>query len=233
MCARYPLTSPEDVLKDHFDYQNSGFDYPPLYNIAPTQPIHIIRLDLKKKPELTLVRWGLIPGWVKEPDNFSTLINARAETINEKPSFKTSMKYHRCLIPADGFYEWTGKKGEKRPYMMRRKKDPKSNAGSLIAFAGIWAGWMGADGSEMDSAAIITVQANTEVSYVHHRMPAILEPDQFENWLDPNALNATQAAELLRPAPDDTFDVFEINKAVNNYRNKGADVQEPLQGLLF
>ncbi len=117
--------------------------------------------------------------------------------------------------------------------MIRRKKDPRSNQGTLLAFAGIWAGWMGADGSEMDSAAIITVEANTEVSYVHNRMPAILEPEHFADWLDPNALNAAQAAELLRPAPDDTLDVFEVSKAVNNYRNRGADVQQPLQGQLF
>ncbi len=114
MCARYPLTSPEEVLHDYFGY-DSGFDYPPLYNIAPTQPIHIVRLDLKKERELALVRWGLIPGWVKDPGKFTTLINARAETINDKPSFKTSMKYHRCLIPADGFYEWTGKRVTNAP----------------------------------------------------------------------------------------------------------------------
>ena len=177
MCSRYSLTSPPEAVRAVFSTHNDE-RFPPRYNIAPTQPVLIVRTNAANRRELVLVRWGLLPPWVKDPGAFTTLINARAETLAEKPSFRGALRHKRCLVPADGFYEWIGKPGAKRPHLIR----PRSN--SPIAFAGLYEEWMGADGSEMESMAIITVPANRTVATLHDRMPAILAPDDFEAWLD-------------------------------------------------
>ncbi len=147
-----------------------------------------------------LVRWGLIPSWVKEVKPGKPLINARSETILEKPSFRNAMKRRRCLIPADGFYEWEGDiPGQKRPFFIHREDD------GLFAFAGIWEHWQGADGSELESAAIITAGPNAEISRIHDRSPVVIHPQDFGKWLDHENTSEKQAAELLLPPPDDYF----------------------------
>jgi hypothetical protein len=145
MCSRYNLTTPLDAVRAYFSVAN-GEPYPPRYNIAPTQPVLIVRLDHARKRELALVRWGLIPSWVKDPARLSTMINARAETATEKASFRGAMRHRRCLVPTNGFYEWTGKPGTRLPYLIRQ---PDSG---LLAFAGLWETWLGADGSEIDTS---------------------------------------------------------------------------------
>ncbi|MEM1307589.1 MAG: SOS response-associated peptidase, partial [Pseudomonadota bacterium] len=160
MCSRYALTAPAEAVAQYFSARLSE-GFPPRYNIAPTQPVHVVRTSAAGHIEVALVRWGLVPGWVKNPAEFATLINARAETAAEKPSFRAAMRHKRCLFPVSGFYEWAGAKGAKRPQLFRRAAgDGLCEAERLFAFAGLYETWMGADGSELDSAAILTTSAN-------------------------------------------------------------------------
>ena len=156
--------------------------------MAPTQPVPIVRL-VEGKRQFALVRWGLIPPWVKDPRLPRLLINARGESVNDKPAFRNAMKRRRCLFPADGFYEWKEEGGRKRPYVVRPKD------GGPIAFAGLWETWMGPNGEEMETAAIVTT--DPDVSAMHDRMPVIVPPDAFDFWLDGANVDATTAAALI------------------------------------
>ena len=220
MCSRYSLTSPPDAVRAYFGYRNTH-DFPPRYNIAPTQPVAIVRLADDGGRELALVRWGLIPSWAKDLSKLSTMINARAESAAEKPSFRGSLRHRRCLIPADGFYEWMGVAGAKRPHLVRRKD------GGMLAFAGLWEHWLGADGSEIDTMAILTTGSNVALSWFHDRMPALLEPERFEPWLDCRAVRAEAAIDLLQPVAEDLLEVVEVSKLLNSPHNEGPAVQQP------
>ena len=169
MCSRYSLTSPAEAVRAYFGHANT-VEFPPRYNIAPSQPVGIVRTGHDGAREFALVRWGLIPSWVKDPRSFTMLINARSESILEKPSFRGSIRHRRCIVPADGFYEWTGPPKNKQPHLIRSKSN------GPMGFAGVWEHWLGADGSEMESMAIITTDANATMATIHDRMPAIL-PD--------------------------------------------------------
>lgn len=223
MCSRYSLTSPHEAVRAVFKTER-GHEYPPRYNIAPTQPVAIVRIGADHKRELALVRWGLIPGWVKDPRTFTTLINARAETLLEKPSFRSALRHRRCIVPADAFYEWTGKPGAKQPHMIR----PRS-ANAPMGLAGLWEHWLGADGSEMESMAIITVAANDAIAAIHDRMPAILDPDDYDAWLDVRGVKDVFAADLLRPAPEDLLTTIKISRDINSVRAEGADLQRAIE----
>ncbi|MBL8566211.1 MAG: SOS response-associated peptidase [Hyphomicrobiaceae bacterium] len=217
MCSRYSFTSPPEAVRSYF----GAFvreEFPPRYNIAPTQPVHIVRNNARGVRELELVRWGLIPSWVKDPREFSTLINARSETAAEKPSFRASMRHRRCLVPTDGFYEWTGEKGHKLPHLIRPR------GGGLMAMAGIWDHWIGADGSEIETMAILTVAANRTMAPIHDRMPAIIAPGQFDLWLDVSSGTSTIATAMLAPAPDDLLEVVSVSPRLNNPRNEGPEL---------
>jgi putative SOS response-associated peptidase YedK len=192
MCGRYLIISSPEAIRRFFQYPEQP-NFPARYNVAPTQPIPIVRIAEGRR-QFVLVRWGLIPAWVKDPREFSLLINARGESVNDKPAFCNAMKRRRCLIPADGFYEWKDEGGRKRPYVVR----PRS--GGPIAFAGLWESWMGPNGEEMETAAIITTEASRDVAHIHHRMPVVVPPDAFDLWLDPH-VDAETAAALIVPAP--------------------------------
>lgn len=226
MCSRYSLTSPAEAVRATFGHINE-MAYPARYNIAPTQPVHIVRLDHVRRRELALVRWGLIPSWAKQPEKLSTLINARAETAALKPSFRGAMRHRRCIVPADGFYEWIGPAGAKRPHLLRPA------AGGPIGLAGLWEHWLGADGSEIETMAILTVTANSVAARVHDRMPAILAPDAFEAWLDTGSGRTNEAEHLLRPAPDDLLEIVEVSRKLNNSRNEGQELQEIVGKMLI
>ena len=227
MCSRYSLTSPHEAVRSYFGYGNDH-PFPPRYNIAPTQPVAIVRPGGRFDRELVLVRWGLIPSWAKDLSKFSTLINARAETAAEKPSFRGAMRHKRCLVPASGFYEWTGAKGAKKPYLIQRSGyAPGDPAAEPLAFAGLFEDWLGPDGSEIFSMAILTVPANDDVARIHDRMPAILAPDQFEAWLNCHDVPVQEAAGLLRPAPVGTVTLTSVSTKVNNPRTDGPEVLEP------
>jgi putative SOS response-associated peptidase YedK len=171
-------------------------EFPPRTYVAPASPIAIVRM-IDGQRHFGLVRWGFVPSWAKEVQPGKPLINARGETVAEKPTFRNAMKRRRCLIPADGFYEWLGDQpGKKIPYFVHRRDD------GLFAFAGLWEHWMGADGSELETGVIITTSPNREVSQVHDRMPVVIQPHDFERWL---TAEVAEANVLLRPAPDDYF----------------------------
>ena len=176
MCGRYTVTSPPEALRTLFGYEEEP-NFPPRYNVAPAQPIAIVRL-VEDQRHFALVRWGLLPSWVKDPKTFALLINARGETVLEKPAFRAAMKRRRCLIPADGFYEWQEEGGRKRPFFIHAK------SGAPLAFAGLWETWIGPNGEELETAAIVTTRANRTLAPIHERMPVIVPPEAFDLWLD-------------------------------------------------
>jgi len=219
MCGRYMITTVPEALRALFRYFEQP-NFPPRYNVAPTQPVPIVRMTEGQR-HFALVRWGLIPPWVKDPRAVTLLINARGETINEKPAFRNAMKRRRCLFPADGFYEWKTEGGRKRPFVARARD------GQPMAFAGVWESWIGPNGEELETAAIVTTEANTEMAAVHHRAPVIVPPEQFDFWLDCRNVDEQMAAELLRPAPDGLMEVYEVSPAVNRVTNDVPALHEP------
>ena len=221
MCGRYTITSAPEAIRALFHYAEQP-NFPPRYNVAPTQPIPIVRL-VDGKRQFALVRWGLLPSWVKDPKTFTLLINARGESVCDKPAFRAAMKRRRCLIPADGFYEWKALGGRKQPYFVR----PKS--GAPMAFAGLWETWCGPNGEELDTAAIVTTDANRTLSSIHGRMPVIVPPEAFDLWLDTGAVDAETAAQtVIHPAPDDWLEAYEVSTAVNRTANDNPKLVERL-----
>jgi putative SOS response-associated peptidase YedK len=218
MCARYVITSPAAAVRALFGYAQQP-NFPPRYNVAPTQPIPLVRLDAGK-PAFALARWGFIPAWVKDPRTFSLLINARGESVIDKPSFRNAMRRRRCLIPADGFYEWSDST-PRRPYFVRPK------AGGPIAFAGLWETWTGPNGEEVDTATIITTSANRRLAAIHDRMPVIVAPDAFNLWLDCAAVDEMTAAALIAPAAEALLDYYPVSNAVNRAANDSPDLIVP------
>jgi putative SOS response-associated peptidase YedK len=196
-------------------------NFPPRHNVAPTQPVPIVRM-VEGRREFALVRWGLIPAWVKDPRGFSLLINARGESALDKPAFRNAMKRRRCLFPADGFYEWKREGERKRPYFVRLK------SGQPMAFAGLWESWSGPNGEELETAAIVTTTASRSIAHIHDRMPVIVAPEAFDFWLDPN-VDATTAAAVIAPAPDAALEAYEVSSAVNRTANDSPNLLEPLR----
>lgn len=221
MCGRFALTSYDENVRKALDL--SGLVAPPArYNISPTQPIMIIVPGAHGR-EAKLVRWGLVPAWVKDMGTFPLLFNARGESAAEKPAFRGAMRHRRCLIPADGFYEWRKLDARtKQPYLLRRAD------GGMYYFAGLWECWMDTKGNELDSAAILTVAANDALAPIHDRMPAIIMPEDEDLWLD-TQLPAREAALLLKPAPDDFFEAVPVSSRISRFANDDASVQQPVE----
>ena len=228
MCGRYTLTSAPEAIRALFGYAEQP-NFPARYNIAPTQPIAIVRL-VDRKRQFALVRWGLLPSWVKDPKAFSLIVNARGEGVTDKPAFRAAMKRRRCLTPADGFYEWKAGAPRKQPSFIHAR------SGAPLAFAGLWETWTGPNGEELDTAAIITTDANRTVAPLHDRMPVIVSPDDFDLWLgagevDGNA-DARAGALLIRPAPDDLLEAWPVSTDVNRVANDNPKLLELFTGPL-
>jgi putative SOS response-associated peptidase YedK len=226
MCSRYSLTSPPEAVRAYFGYDDTP-NFPARYNIAPTQPIPVVCLDRAGARRFRLMRWGLLPSFVKDPKKFPTLINARSEEVLDKPSFRNAMRWRRCLVPADGFYEWTGAKGKRRPFLLRPK------APKLIAFAGLYERWRDGEGAEIDTVAILTCPANATVSALHDRMPVVLSPADFASWLDVKGTAPEAAAGLLRSAPEDLFEAVELDPKINDSKRDEPGIRETLQKELL
>jgi putative SOS response-associated peptidase YedK len=233
MCGRYALTSPPEAIRQLFGYAETP-NFPPRYNIAPTQPIPIVasqREDGARSRHFMLARWGFLPGFVKDPRDFPLIINARAETVAGKASFRNAMKRRRCLVPADAYYEWlkltAGRRIERKPYLFRRAD------GLPMGFAGLFETYIGTDGAEIDTACILTTEASAATAAVHDRMPVILEPKDFDAWLDCDEVSAEEAAALLRPAADGALEFYEIGPEIGQTRNDGPELQQPLARPLF
>ncbi len=176
MCGRFVITSPPAALRQIFGYAEQP-NFPPRHNVAPAQPIPVVILENGGR-HFRLMRWGLVPAWVKDPRKFSLLINARSETVQDKPAFKNAIKRRRVLVPADGYYEWQDSAGRKRPFFIHRRD------GQPVGFAALAETWMGPNGEEIDSVAIVTAPASRDLAVLHHRVPVTIAPDDFERWPD-------------------------------------------------
>ena len=214
MCGRFTLRASTKEIAEHFALPLLG-DLQPRYNIAPTQAIAVVRNGVPSS-ELTLLRWGLVPSWSKDPSSGPLLINARSETVATKPAFRQAFRQRRCLIPADGFYEWRRVGRTKQPLHFSR------HDGGLLAFAGLWECWHAADGSALESCTILTTQANTLVQPVHERMPVILDPRDYAIWLAPTRTQPTDLQQLLVPSPDDLLRVVPVSSYVNSPKHDDA-----------
>ncbi len=227
MCGRFTLgATPRDVV-DRFNVVQTLYDLTPRYNIAPTQPVGaVIEEDGRT---LQGCQWGLVPFWADDPSIGNRLINARADTLRKKPAFRSSFKRRRCLIPADGFYEWQRRPRGKVPVCIRRAD------GGLLAFAGLWDEWQSPDGSPLRSCAIVTTDPNDLMAKIHNRMPAILAPDDEAAWLDPANQDTTALAEMLRPFPSDAMTCYPVSRRVNNPAHDDPDLLKPaeVEGGLF
>jgi putative SOS response-associated peptidase YedK len=219
MCGRYAITLPPDTYREFFGYPEQP-NFPPRYNVAPTQPVPVVLHDRGER-HFRLVRWGFLPGWVKDPKEFPLVINARGETLETKPTFKAALKRRRCVFLADGFYEWRRQGREKAPFLIRpRSRGP-------MPLAGLWETYSDASGGEIDTAAIVTTDANGTLSAVHDRMPVILSPDDIGAWLDVGDERA-DVMRLVRPCPDDWLDMVPVSSRVNKVANDDPGLLEPL-----
>jgi putative SOS response-associated peptidase YedK len=232
MCGRFAITLPPEAMRSFFRYVEQP-NFPPRYNIAPTQPVPILRArreaDGRVSKHYHLVRWGFLPYFVKDPSQFPLIINARSETLRTRASFRAAFKRRRCLFLADAFYEWRregmARATANRPYLLHR------HDGSPMGLAGLWETWVGPNGEEQDTACIVTTAANGATAAVHDRLPAILEPETFDLWLDPDEASADKAFGLLKPPGNEVLDFYEIGPAVNKVANDWPEVQLPARTM--
>ena len=226
------MTETEKKVRELLGYLEHE-DFPARYNIAPTQPILVVISGDRQErgsnlPDrrALLVRWGFTPAWVKDPKEFPLLINARAETAIGKASFRAAMRHRRILIPASGFYEWrrpSKESGEKsQAYWIR----PRS--GGVIAFAGLMETWSSADGSEVDTGAILTTSANRTIRPIHDRMPVVIKPEDFARWLDCKTQEPREVLDLMVPVQEDFFEAIPVSDRVNKVANMGAELHTPV-----
>lgn len=226
MCGRYTAAMSWSELVDLYEITETGIppNVAPRYNVAPTQTVPIVR-SVPNGRELAMVRWGLVPSWSKGPDSRYSMINARAETVTEKPSFRTPFRRRRCLVPADGFYEWMKANGAKQPYRIAL------NDGRPFAFAGLWDSWESADETAIESCTIIVTDANELVRPIHDRMPVILDPGNHVRWLDVEGTPADEAAEMLRSYPSERMTAYPVSRMVNSPKNDDPKCIEAVAAL--
>ena len=224
MCGRYKLSRRKQLVEEYFESAQWDDDWPPRYNIAPTQPIPVIRQHPKEPVrELSLVRWGLIPSWAGDSSAAARMINARSETAATKPAFRDALKSRRCLIPADGFYEWMRTGKTKQPFCF------EVSEGELFAFAGLWDRWKDASGKAIETCSILTTTANAVTSPVHDRMPVILDPDSFDLWLDPGMTNVAAASQMLKPYDARLMRWYPVSSRINRVSNDDAACSAPVE----
>jgi len=224
MCGRYRLSRRKQILEEHFDCVSGMEDWSPRYNIAPTQSVPVIRQNPKEPVrELSLFRWGLVPSWAKDPSVAARMINARSETASTKPAFSEALKFRRCLVPADGFYEWRKTGKVKEPYCF------EINDGQLFAFAGIWERWNNPSGKPLETCSILTTTPNAVTSAVHDRIPVILNPDNYDLWLDPGLKDAALVSDLLRPCDARLMRCYPVSSRVNSVINDDEECSRQVQ----
>ena len=261
MCGRYVSSSTPDAIAEYFGAVFDAQPLEPSYNVAPTNEVYAVVGTPDDTPRLDVFRWGLVPIWAKDTKIGSTMINARAETLAEKPSFKKLFATHRCLVPMDGFYEWkagtvaapedtpVGDEGltlftdtpdapvkpTKKPKAVKPPKQPMfihRADGDPLAVAGLWTVWrdkaLGPDAPWLHTLTVVTTSANTTMSEVHDRMPVIVDKDDWATWLDPENHDVESLGLLLKPASDDVLVMHPVSTGVNNVRNKGAELTDPI-----
>jgi putative SOS response-associated peptidase YedK len=223
MCGRYRLSRRKQIVEEHFDAPGDE-DWGPRYNIAPTQPIPVIRQNPREPiRQLSLMKWGLIPSWAKDPSVATSTINARSETVGTKPAFRDALRFRRCLVPADGFYEWKRNGKTKQPFCF------EVNQGQLFAFAGIWDRWQDEGGKIVETCSILTTTPNAATSAVHDRMPVILHPDSYDLWLDPGMQNVAAVSELLKPYDTRLMRCYPVCARINHVANDDEECSRPVE----
>ena len=220
MCGRFTLHSQLNLLLQQFAI-DAGPEWAPRYNIAPTQRSLVVRESIEGGRELVPLRWGLVPSWAKDPSIGQRMINARAETLAEKPSFRTAFKRRRCLVPANGYYEWERTGQGKQAHYIR----PRS--GELLAMAGLWESWHVDQPDAMETFTIITTDANETTRHIHDRMPVFLQPEHYDLWLDPEFEATPPLQDLLQPAPTDLLQFHRVSSLVNNPRHESPECITP------
>ena len=220
MCGRYAITSPLEAIIEAFAVKGARPNLQPRYNAAPSQDLPVVRAGREGR-ELILMRWGLVPSWSKGPDSRYSMINARAETVASKPAYRGPFRQRRCLVPANGFYEWKKTADGKQPYFIALA------TGEALAFAGLWDHWTGPEGEAITSFTIIVTAANDCVRPIHDRMPVILGPDDHESWLgERGAPSRTKLAIMLRPYPAELMLAYPVSRDVNSPANDSPDLLE-------
>jgi len=224
MCGRYRLSRRKQIVAEYFDALPDGDDeWEPRYNIAPSQPVPVVRVDPKKKTRsLSLLRWGLIPSWATDPNVGFKSINARAETVTTTASFRDPLRAQRCLIPADGFYEWQRSAKSKQPYCFEIEN------GALFAFAGLWDRWADVDGKVLETCTILTTSANSSISGIHDRMPIIIAPEEYERWLTTPPAEARSVLNLFAPYAG-PMRHYPVSERVNQVLNDDVQCSEPIK----
>jgi putative SOS response-associated peptidase YedK len=224
MCGRYRLSRRKQIIEEHFDTVSGEEEWTRRYNVAPTQPIPVIRQNSKEPVrELALMRWGLIPSWSKDSSGAARMINARSETAGTKPAFRDAMKSRRCLIPADGFYEWKRDGKTKQPFCI------EVNQGQLFAFAGLWDRWKSPDGNWIMTCSILTTTPNAVTSAVHDRMPVILDHDSYDLWLDPGMTKVEALSDLLRPCDARLMRCYPVSTRINYVANDDEECSRAVE----
>ncbi|MCL2714053.1 MAG: SOS response-associated peptidase [Alphaproteobacteria bacterium] len=216
MCGRFIVISAPESMRELFGYVEEA-EFPPRYNIAPTQPIAVIHKDARAR-HFSLMRWGFLPSWVRDPRDFPLLINARVETVEEKPAFRNAIRRRRALVPADGYYEWQATGRGKRPHLIRRRD------GQPFGLAAIFETWMGPNGEEVDTAAILTAAATGDIAELHDRVPLTIAVADFSRWLDCTADSVEAVAELLAGSAMEAFTWHPVSRRVNHAGNEGAQL---------
>ncbi len=218
MCGRYTLTVPAEVLKDLFRVKGEAPGLPPRWNVAPTQAVTVLVITNDGRRTLRALRWGLVPSWAKDPAVGNRMINARAETLAGKPSFREALRLRRCLVLADGFYEWRTEGKRKVPVHVRPKD------GGVLTFAGLWERWAPPGGEALETCTIVTCRANDLIGAFHERMPVIVPPAQRDRWLDPSPVEPGSLADLLVPFPADLLEARDASPLVNSPAHEGPDL---------
>jgi len=222
MCGRFVQYSDPDLYGEVFDLGRTCAAAP-RYNLAPSQQVLAVRLGADGVRELVPLRWGLVPAWSKGPDSRYSMINARAETVADKPAYRHAFRRRRCLIPSEGFYEWRAGPTGKQPCLIRRRDS------APFAMAGLWESWQG-DGGELQTCTILVTAANDLIAQIHDRMPVVLDQSDFPAWLDPNHPDPTALTALLRPADPAGWVIEPVSRRVNSPRNEGPDLIRPDPG---
>ncbi len=219
MCGRFAFFSAHEAVVRLFGLQADSPQFEPRYNIAPTQFVPVVRVDHEGVRRLAALYWGLVPHWAKEKAIGARMINARAETLAEKPSFRVALRRRRCLVLASGYYEWQPLPGGKQPWFIRRPD------GEPFAMAGLWESWVEhQDQPPLESCTIITTEATGRIAEIHHRVPAILPPDTYAQWLDPRITEPAEVAPLLVAPQDGLLEAVRVSTRVNNARNEGREL---------
>ena len=233
-------TSPSDVARIFDAELREDEPFEPSFNVAPTDPVTVV-LQRDDGRVVERHRWGLIPAWADAPSAGARMINARSESVLASPAFRVAFRRRRCIVPADGFYEWLRQGGSRQPFFLHPAVDGSRDASGLLAMAGLWSLWKDpATGAWVSSCAVVTTEASDQVAPIHDRMPVILPRDAWWPWLDPDEKDLGYLRSLLVPAPSDALDVYAVSSRVNSVRNNGADLIVPLepaaateQGTLF